>query len=65
MHSFHGKSCNIHFNSDMSGELFIINKKTEEQVVVSAEDILMFVAEYVRRKKISELENMSSENLLK
>jgi hypothetical protein len=57
MHTFKGESCRIHHNSDMSGDLHIIKSHTEEQIVIEAEDILKFVAEYIRSERVGEIES--------
>ena len=41
------------------------NKETKTQIKVSCEDLLGFAAEYVRSKRISEIENMDTDELLK
>ena len=64
MHTFEGKSCRIHHNSDMSGEVHICDKKSDKELVVDAQDILDFVADYIRAKRIGMLEQMSTENIL-
>ena len=64
MHAFVGKNkTKIHFNSDMSGEC-IIHNENGNNIKISCEDIIDFVAEYVRMEKISRLEQMSSEEIL-
>lgn len=64
MHTFEGKSCRIHHNSDMSGEVHICDKNSNKELVVEAQDILDFVADYIRSKRIGKLEQMSTENIL-
>lgn len=64
MHTFDGKTCRIHYNSDMSGEVHICDKITDKELKVEAQDILDFVAEYVRSQRIGTLEQMSTENIL-
>lgn len=64
MHTFNGKKAAIHYNSDMSGNCIIFNRETEHGTEVPCEDILDFVAEYVRSQKISKLEQMDSKEIL-
>lgn len=64
MHTFKGNKTTIHYNSDMSGECIIYNKETEQEVKVSCEDILEFVANYVREQKIGNLEQMETKDIL-
>lgn len=64
MHTFEGKSCRIHFNSDMSGDVYICDKNSSKELVVEAQDILDFVTNYVRSEKISNLEQMGTEGIL-
>lgn len=51
-------------NSDLSGEVRIYNQKTKERMEVDGRSILDFVAEHIRREKISRLEQMSTEEIL-
>lgn len=64
MHTFDGKSCRIHFNSDMSGDIHIVEKDSDEEIKVEGQDILDFVANYVRRERISKLEQMETKDIL-
>lgn len=64
MHTFEGKSCRIHHNSDMSGEVHICDKYSDKELVIDAQDILDFVADYVRSERIGMLEQMSTESIL-
>lgn len=66
IHSFHGKSVNIHYDSDiLSGECIIANKESGEEIRVSGGDLLDFVAEHVKCKRISELENANIVKILR
>lgn len=64
MHTFDGKSCRIHFNSDMSGEIHIVEKDSDKEIEVDGQDILDFVANYVRSERISKLEQMETKEIL-
>ena len=64
MHTFSGKKTIIYYNSDMSGDCIIFNKETKQEVKVPCDDITEFVAERVRNKKISKLEQMDSKEIL-
>ena len=65
MHSFHGISCNIHFNLDLSGEIIIYEKETTKEVRIEAQDILDFVAQkYIQCELIGKIESMSTRELL-
>ena len=63
MHIFEGKSCRIHHNSDMSGEVHICDKNSDKELVLMLR-IFGFVADYVRSQRIGMLEQMSTENIL-
>lgn len=63
MYSFNGESCTIHYNSDFSGETIIYNKNDDTEIRVNSQDLINFVAEYVRSKKVSRLENMNSDEI--
>ena len=63
MHTFNGKSCTIHYNSDFSGEARIYNKNDHTEIRIDSQDLINFVAEYVRSKRIGRLENMDSDEI--
>lgn len=64
MHSFDGKSCIIHHNGDFSGESIIYVRNMDTDFCVDTQDLIDFVAEYVRSNKICKLENMDSDEIL-
>lgn len=64
MHTFEGSSCRIHFNSDMSGDIHICDKDSDREIKVDGQDILDFVANHVRRERISKLEQMETKDIL-
>ena len=65
MHTYKGKSLIIHHDGDYKGECYIVDNETKTQIKVSCEDLLEFAAEYVRTKRISEIEKMDTNELLK
>lgn len=64
MYTFESANTRIHYNSDLSGYITIINKADDSEVVVYGKDIIRFVANYVRDEKISKLEQTSDEEIL-
>lgn len=72
MHTFQAKNGTLfHFNSDLSGEVIVTRPKPmsnstcvrllpvitfEDKVEINGDDILSFVADYIRRQRISDLE---------
>ena len=54
----------FNYNSDLSGDVILINKDTKAEFVVPGKDILDFVANYVRDKKIATIEDMNTEEIL-
>ena len=65
MHTFNGKETIIHYDSDVAtGKVIIRNKHYDLELSVSGEDIIDFVAEYVREEKIGKLEQMNSKEVL-
>ncbi len=65
MHSFHGKSVNIHYDADVkTGKCVIINKETGQEIRVLGSDLLDFVAEYIREQKIIKIENTGTTDIL-
>lgn len=64
MHTFNGSKARIHFNSDMSGDCEIIEKESGTSIKIPCEDILDFVADYVRSQRIGSLEQISNKDIL-
>lgn len=66
MHSLNVKGVIFSFNSDLSGDVHITNTGTlpPTEVEVPCAALLKFVAEHVRRKRIIEIECMSTEEVL-
>lgn len=65
MHSFHGKSVNIHYDADVkTGECVIINKENGQEIRVLGSDLLDFIAGYVREQKIIKIENTCATDIL-
>ena len=48
----------------MSGEIHICDKNSDKELVIDAQDILDFVADYVKSERIGMLEQMSTESIL-
>lgn len=79
MHTFNGKNgTTIHHNGDLSGEVIITRRSGrkdyrgellpeitfDDNVRLDGEDLIEFVADYVRMQKITKLEEMSTEDVL-
>ena len=64
MHNYNGKSCSIIYNSDISGDTVVVDKENGKSVSISCYDILDLFASYIRDKKVSALENMSTDEIL-
>lgn len=64
MHTFTGNKILIHYNSDMSGDCFILDKKTKQKMEIPCEDILDFVADFIRNQRIDKLEQMETKDIL-
>ena len=62
MHTFKSNRTTFIFNGDYSGEVKILDE--ENQVTVDSEDLVAFVAQMKRSKKISELEQTDDSELL-
>lgn len=65
MHTFEGKSIRIFHHGDYLGNGSIIDKNTGTEIKVDMEDLLNYVAEYIRSKRISEIEQMGFKELLR
>ena len=63
MHHFDHRDGHINYNPDLSGEVQIVNSRGEESWV-SGSMLVSFVANYVRQMKISQLEDMSDDELM-
>ena len=59
-----GSKTIFNYNSDLSGDVILINKDTKAEFVVPGKDILEFVANYVRDKNIATIEDMNTEEIL-
>ena len=64
MHIFKGKSCTIFYNGDYTGDV-MLTKIRGATVSIDCYDLLEFVAEYVRQRRISEIESVAVMDLLK
>lgn len=65
MHTFTGKKFSFHFNPDLSGDVGIQETGVENSAKwVGGADIRDFIAEIIRRNKISELEKMEAHELI-
>ena len=65
MNTFNGKSVKVFHNSDYSGDCLIINKETNEEMNILTDDLIDFVAEYVKKQKIKDIECMTSMEILR
>lgn len=64
MHSFVGENGTwFNYNSDLSGEVLIHAEKLG-QVSINGDDLMEFAAEMVRRRRLSQLEDMPWQDLL-
>lgn len=63
MHSYQGKRVVIHHNGDYSGDVIIGKRGEIREFEVPFEDILGLVAEYVRSRKMAQLEDVESGEL--
>lgn len=60
MHSKDLKSCTIHYNSDLSGEVIIVPKENpESEIRVLGEDLIEFIGGHFINEKKSALEQLS------
>lgn len=66
MHTFESEQHYFFHNGDYSGEVQIAPKfyQKDDGVVLEMKEILDFVAQYIRRNKISKLEEASTEEIL-
>lgn len=65
MHTFEGKKIRIHHDLDIhGGECIIVDKETDTEIRCIGDDLLDFVANYIRSEKISKLEQMNNKDIL-
>ena len=64
MHTFEAKGVRFHHNSDLSGDVYIVNEQTDHTITVPGQSLLDFVAHYVRMKQIRVMEDMETEEIL-
>lgn len=67
MHTFtYNEDIAIHYNGDLSGDVIIIKSENKiiKEFTLPAQVFLDFVADYVRRYKIGELEDKTTEEIL-
>lgn len=64
MHTFTGRKSLFQANSDLSGDCYIVETETGRGIDVPCDDILDFVAEYIRSRRIGEIEQMSTKDIL-
>lgn len=64
MHTYEIDGVLFHYNSDMSGNVLIVNKNSKEELEVNGEAILSFIANYIRDRKVSRLDNMTTKEIL-
>jgi hypothetical protein len=65
MHTFKAEGgTSFHHNSDLSGEVIIIQESGKE-ISVPGQDILEFVAQYVTNELVAEIEQMTTEEILR
>lgn len=64
MHTLGNKRTIFNYNSDFSGDIKIVDVATGNTIEVASDDLLYFVADFIRSEKISKLEQMSTKELL-
>jgi hypothetical protein len=70
MHTFEGKTCRIHYNSDLSGEIAISTSATDDPkdispvIEIAGADIKEFMRQYIESVKITALEDAPFEKLI-
>lgn len=65
MHSLVTGFHTFHYNSDLSGKVTIVRTHNgDERIEVNGSELIAFVAELVRRKKISNIESQDIDSLL-
>jgi len=63
-HTYESGTTRFISNSDLSGDIEIIDLRTRKRFAVPGDDLLSFIGNYVRDCKIAELENMEPLDVL-
>ena len=63
-HTFRHQGATFIHDSDLSGDVTVRNEYTQNEVEVSGDALLAFVADYVRRERIARLEDCGDHELL-
>ena len=65
MHTFKARQGTVfNYNGDMSGGIYIKYKDAESMTLIPASDLLEFVAEHIRSKRIEKIESMTTKEIL-
>lgn len=64
MHTLNGSRTRFIFNGDFSGDVIVRHLVSNKELAIPAKDLIMFVAEYVRKCKIEKLEMMEPHQVL-
>jgi len=65
MHTHNSSKFRFHYDAHFDGDIICINKETEQETVIPAEDILDLVATcYVAPRKIAKLEQADAQEIL-
>lgn len=62
-HIFLGKSCRIYYNSDLSGHITI--RQEDDMVNIEAEDLFVFLGEWLKGRAIADLEKTNPKDFLR
>lgn len=63
MHNFRNNGNSVNYNSDLSGDVILRNKHGQE-LEISGEFLLEFIAGYVANQRISKLESATTKEIL-
>lgn len=64
MHTIRTGVVTFHYNSDLSGEVEVVDNRDGTKIEVPGEDLLHFAAEIVRRNRIQAIELQSDNDTL-
>ena len=64
MHTFTTEKVIVNYNTDLSGDVRIVNRETKQEVWVDGNSIKDFIAGWVIKQKISQLEAMDYDEVL-
>lgn len=65
MHTFKHDDAEFNYNPDLSGFVFAMNNSKAVPVSISGHALRAFMAHFLRKERIAEIENMTDDEILR